>query len=142
MSETSEPIKEEQENLAPLSHRRILFIMGFLILTGSILILIIVSWKFALGFFIGGSLSFVNYYWLKISLKNIFARAVSEANPTFPAFGYFMRYVFLGLILTVVYLTETVSFIAVIVGLLSFSTAILIEGLIRIFTTFFNRKEI
>ena len=141
MSETSEPITDEQENLAPLSHRRILLIMGLIVLAGSILIVIFVKWQFGLGFLIGGILSFVNYYWLKISLKNVFEK-VSEDNPRFSATRYFLRYLVLGLILAVIYLTKTIPFIAVILGLLSFAFAILIEGLIRIFTTFFNKKEI
>lgn len=141
MSETSEPITDEQENLAPLSHRRILFLMGLIVLTGSALIFIYVSWRFSLGFLIGGILSFVNYYWLKISLKNVFERVVTEENPRFSATKYFLRYFVLGSILTVVYLTELFPFVSVITGLLSFAFAILIEGLIRIFTAFFNKKE-
>ncbi len=142
MSETSEPIIDEQENLAPLSHRRILFLMSLIVLAGSVLIFIFVSWQFGLGFLIGGILSFVNYYWLKISLKNAFERVVTEENPRFSASRYFLRYFVLGLILTVVYLTELVPFVSVITGLLSFAFAILIEGLIRIFTAFFNKREI
>ena len=142
MSESSEPIIDEQENLAPLSHRRILLIMGLLVLAGSILTFIFVSWQFGLGFMIGGILSFVNYYWLKISLKNVFERVITEEYPRFSATKYFLRYFVLGLILVIIYLTKTIPFIAVISGLLSFAFAILIEGLIRIFTAFFNKKEI
>ncbi|MGI9056010.1 MAG: ATP synthase subunit I [Pyrinomonadaceae bacterium] len=142
MSETSEPITDEQENLAPLSHRRILLIMGLIVAAGSVLIFIFLSWRFGLGFLIGGILSFVNYYWLKISLKNVFERVVTEENPRFSATRYFLRYFVLGAILTVVYLSELVPFVSVVTGLLSFAFAILIEGLIRIFTAFFNNREI
>ena len=83
MSETSEPITDEQENLAPLSHRRILLIMGLIVLAGSILIFIFVSWRFGLGFLIGGILAFVNYYWLKISLKNVFEKVVGRQSEIF-----------------------------------------------------------
>lgn len=142
MSEFSEPITDEQENLAPLSHRRILIIMAAVVVAGSLIGFIYVSLKFGFGFLIGGVLSFVNYYWLKHSLKAVFDRVVTEENPRFSATRYFLRYFVLGLVLAVVYFTHIVSFPAVITGLLSFAFAIVIEGLIRIFTAFFNKKEI
>ncbi len=142
MSETSDHITVEQENIPPLSHRRILLIMGAIVLAGTLLGFVYVSAKFGIGVLIGGVLSFVNYYWLKRSLKAVFDRIVTEENPGFSATRYFLRYFILGLVLAVVYLTHTVSFPAVITGLLSFALAILIEGLIRIFATFFNKKEI
>jgi hypothetical protein len=141
MSETSEPITDEQEHLQPLSHRRILSLMAAIVLTGSFLSFWYVSVEFGFGFLIGGILAFVNYYWLKMSLKAVFDRVVSEENPRFSATRYFLRYLVLGIVLAVVYLTKIVSFTAVIVGLLSFAFAILIEGLIRIFTAFFNKRE-
>ncbi len=142
MSEISDRTGNEQENLAPLSHRRILSIMAAIVLTGSFLSAFYVSLKFGFGFLIGGVLSFVNYFWLKASLKAVFDRVVTEENPRFSATRYFLRYFFIGAVLAVIYFTKLVSFTAVILGLLSFAFAILIEGLIRIFTAFFNKKDI
>lgn len=142
MSEISDRTGNEQENLAPLSHRRILSIMAAVVLVGSFLSAFYVSLKFGFGFLIGGVLSFVNYFWLKASLKAVFDRVVTEENPRFSATRYFLRYFFIGAVLAVIYFTKLVSFTAVILGLLSFAFAILIEGLIRIFTAFFNKKDI
>jgi hypothetical protein len=142
MSETSEHNIDEQENLAPLSHKRILSIMAAIVLTGSFLSAFYISLSFGIGFLIGGVLSFVNYYWLKASLKAVFDRVVTEENPRFSATRYFLRYFFIGAVLAVIFFTKIVSFAAVILGLLSFAFAILIEGLIRIFTAFFNKREI
>jgi hypothetical protein len=142
MSETSDHTTDEQENLAPLSHKRILSLMAAIVLTGSFLSFLYVSLSFGFGFLIGGILAFVNYYWLKISLKAVFDRVVTEENPRFSATRYFLRYFFIGAVLAVIFFTKLVSFTAVILGLLSFAFAILIEGLIRIFTAFFNKREI
>ncbi len=142
MSEISDRTGNEQENLAPLSHRRILSIMAAIVLTGSFLSAFYISLKFGFGFLIGGVLSFVNYFWLKASLRAVFDRVVTEENPRFSATRYFLRYFFIGAVLAVIYFTKLVSFTAVILGLLSFAFAILIEGLIRIFTAFFNKKDI
>jgi hypothetical protein len=142
MSENSQPIAEEQENFVPLTHRRILIVMGTVAAFGSLFGLIFVSWQFGLGVFIGGILSFVNYYWLKFSLKKIFEQAVGGEKPRFLGLRYLFRYLILGVALTVVFLTETIPVVAVIAGLSSFALAIVIEGFIRIFSSFFKKKEV
>jgi hypothetical protein len=142
MSETSDYKPDERKDLQELSHRRIILIMAAVVSAGSILSSLYVSLNFGLGFLIGGALSFVNYYWLKSSLKTIFDRALSEENPRFAAGRYSLRYLFLAAVLAVVYFSKAVSFTAVVLGLLSFAFAVLIEGLIRIFKTFFYKREI
>jgi len=142
MSENSQPIAEEQENFVPLTHRRILIVMGTVAAFGSLLGLIFISRQFGLGVFIGGILSFVNYYWLKFSLKKIFEQAVGNEKPRFLGLRYLFRYLILGVVLTVVFLTETIPVVAVIAGLSSFALAIVIEGFIRIFSSFFKKKEV
>lgn len=142
MSEENEPIVSEQETAPQLSHRRILALMAAVGFVGSLLGFIYVDWKFGLGFLIGAGLAFVNYFWLKQSLKKIFARAVSGEKPRFLASHYILRYVGFGALLLVIYLTETVSVVGVILGLASFAFAIVIEGFIGIFTSLFNKKDI
>lgn len=139
MSENSQPIAEEQQNLEPLAHRRILVVMGCVAVLGSLLGFIFVSWQFGLGVFIGGILSFVNYYWLKFSLKKIFEKAVSGEKPRFLGLRYLFRYIVLGAVLTIVFLTKIIPVVAVIAGLASFALAIVIEGFIRIFSSFFKQ---
>ncbi len=142
MSDDFEPIADEQENLVPLTHRRILIVMATVAVFGSLLSLIFVSWQFGFGVLIGGILSFVNYYWLKYSLKKIFEQAVGGEKPRFLGLRYLFRYVVLGGILLVVFLTKTVPVAAVILGLASFAVAIIIEAFIRLFASFFKKKEV
>ncbi len=142
MSDTSESIAVEQENFVPLTHRRILIVMAAVAILGSLLGLIFVSRLFGLGVFIGGVLSFVNYYWLKFSLKKIFEQAVGGDKPSFLGLRYLFRYLILGAVLTIVFLTETIPVVAVIAGLASFAVAIVIEGFVRIFSSFFKKKEV
>ncbi len=141
MSETSEPIAAEQENIASLSHRRILVLMGATTILSGLLGSVFVSMPFGAGVFIGGILSFVNYYWLKFSLKKIFEQAVSGSKPRLLGLRYVLRYVILGAILTIVFLTKVMPVASVILGLASFAIAIVIEGFIRIVTSFSKRKE-
>ena len=141
MSENSEPVIEEQ-NVEPLSHQRIFILMAFAVLLGSVLSAIFVSLNFAVGVLIGGILSLVNYYWLSRSLKSVIEDAVAGGAPHFLAGRAFIRYVAFGAILGIVYLTKAVPMIAVLLGLASFAVAIIFEALIRIFSSFFNKKGI
>jgi len=140
MSENSEQTAEQ--TIQTLSHRRILTIMAAVIVVSVLLGFIFVSSFFAVGVLIGGILSFVNYYWLKQSLKRIFDRAVMGEQPRFLATRYFLRYIVFGIILAIIYLTKTVSVAAVLLGLGSFAFAIVIEGFIRLFSGLFKKREI
>ena len=97
MSDELEPVEVER-SVADLSHRRILKIMALLVVAGSLAGLFAVGSRFAIGILIGGILSFVNYYWLKRSLKAIFDRAESGEKPRLFAFGYIIRYVVFGFV--------------------------------------------
>ncbi len=135
MVENSEPVAAEQPAVATLSHRRILITMAVIAVLGSIAGLIFVSGGFAAGVLIGGLLSFVNYFWLKRSLKIIFDRAIAGDKPRFLGAKYFLRYVAFGVILTIVYLTGIVPVVAIILGIASFALAVVAEGIIRIFSS-------
>jgi len=143
MSDDSDSFITEQSTLPPISHRRILWTMGLVAIVAGLAGFIFVSWKFGLGVILGGVLSFINYYWLKVSLKRLFDNAVAHGEkPRFLAVRYFARYLTLGGILTIVFLTETIPVVAVVLGLSSFALAIVIEGLIRLFSTFFKSREL
>ena len=71
MSETSDTqnYNDSEEVISP---KRILILTAFVVVAGSLLTLIFVNGNFAVGFFIGGLLALINYYWLKTSLKKVF----------------------------------------------------------------------
>lgn len=140
MSENSELSNIEQETIAPLSHKRILLLMGIVAVLGALASFIFVSPKFGIGFLIGGVLSLINYYWLKISLRGIFDKALTGDKPKFLATRYFLRYVLFGAGLTIVYLTKILPVVSVLLGLASFALAIIFEALIRLFSTVFKKE--
>ncbi len=142
MSEADNIIETEHPTPTVISHRRILWTMGAVAFLGSLAGFIFVSWEFGLGVILGGILSLINYYWLKISLKKIFDQAAGGTKPRFLAVRYFARYLTLGVILLIIFLTKTVPIVAVILGLGSFALAIVVEGLIRLFSSVFNSKEL
>jgi ATP synthase I chain len=139
MSDDSEPIAAQEETLPPMSQRRILMAMAATTIFGGLLGFTFVSWQFGAGVLFGGSLSLVNYYWLKASLKAVFAKAVAGEKPRFLAGKYFLRYAAFGAILLIVFLTKTLPVISVLLGLASFAFAIVIEALILLFASFFKK---
>ena len=141
MSGNSKPAAPEQEKSLSLSHTRILWTMAIVVILGAILSFIFVDSNFGWGILIGGILSFLNYYWLKKSLTDIFSQASEGNRPNFLTLNYFLRYLGLGIAIWILYEIKIVSIIAVLLGMAAFAFAIVIEGLIIIFSSFSKREE-
>ncbi len=125
-----------------ISHGRILVIMAFLGVLGCIIGAAFVSIGFGLGVFVGSVLAFVNYFWLKTSLKQIFELATETGErPRLLGLKYFARYLVLGVIVAAIYVTGAISITGVILGLAGFGFAVVLEGLIRIFAGGTDGKE-
>ena len=132
MSDETEPIAPEQ-TVKPLSHGRILKIMGVIGFVGSVLGALLVSVPFGMGVLIGNLLAFVNYYWLKFSLKKSFDLAASTGKrPRMLGLKYFGRYIVLAAIVAILYATSSVSAIGLILGMGSFGFAVVFEGIFNI----------
>ncbi len=141
MSENSEPDVIVEEQVAPLSNDRILYAMVFVVGIGTVLGFVFKDWRFGLGFLFGGILSFINYYWLKASLKTLFETAAEGEKPPVSAGRYFWRYITIGAIILFVFLTKIVPVVAVVLGLISFAFAVMVEAFLRIFSNIFRQKE-
>lgn len=142
MSGNSEPIAADQEKSLSLSHTRILWTMLIVVILGAIASFIFIDASFGWGILIGGILSFLNYYWLKKTLKDIFSVAAEGGRPSFLTLNYMLRYLGLGIAIWIIYEIKIVSIIAVLLGMTAFAIAILIEGLIIIFLSFSKREEL
>lgn len=138
MSDDYEQDATGQSNIALLSHQRILWTMAFVVILGSIAGFVFVSRQFGFGVVIGGTLSFINYLWLKLSLRKVFDNAADGTRPGFLAVRYFARYAALAGVLGIVFLLKVIPVVAVIAGLSSFAVAIVIEGFLRLFSSLFK----
>lgn len=142
MSDDLQPV-EDQQSIMPISHQRILVIMAVLGVLGGIAGFAFVSSSVGFGVLIGSFLAFVNYYWLKVSLKKVFDNAAADGEkPRLLALRYFTRYLVLGCIIAIFYATEAVSIVGLILGMAGFGFAVVVEGFIRIFSSVFSGKEI
>lgn len=135
MGEDIEPTGESAESAPPPTHERILWIMAFLGIAGGIAGFAFESLAFGLGILIGTGLAFANYYWLKSSLRKIFAAAQSGERPRMLAGKYFLRYIVLGSVIAVIYITGLVPVVALILGLAGFGFAVVVDGIIRMVLT-------
>lgn len=135
MSDETEPIVPPQTDVKPLSHSRILKLMGVIGIAGSVLSALLVSVHFGVGVLAGTVLAFINYYWLKYSLKRVFDLAAETGErPRLLGLKYFGRYLLLAVIAAILYATNAVSIIGLILGMGSFGFAVVFEGLFNMFS--------
>ncbi|HLA94973.1 MAG TPA: ATP synthase subunit I [Pyrinomonadaceae bacterium] len=116
----------------PLEHGRILVILAVLGILGTIAGMIFHSTRFGLGILVGSGLAFANYYWLKRSLKTIFAAAAEGEKPRMLAGNYFLRYIILGAIVAAIYAGDLLPIVPVILGMAGFGFAVVVEAIIRV----------
>ncbi len=132
MGESSKIFENESVKSVGLKQTRILVFMAVVTLLGSVLAFGFLTRRFGLGVLIGGILSFLNYYWLKFSLKMVFQGAIEGVKPKLFGAQYIIRYLVFGLVIALIYITDILPIAAVILGLCSFAFAVVLEGIFRI----------
>ena len=142
MSDETVPSAPANETVKPLSHARILKLMAAAGLSGGVVGWIFVSASFGAGVIVGTLLAFANYYWLKYSLKKVFGLASETGErPRLLGLKYIGRYLVLGAIVAVIYATNAVSIVGLILGMGAFGFAVVFEGLFNIFSSPDRRGE-
>lgn len=134
MGEEFEPFETPAQPGPEPSNRRILVIMAVLGVAGGIVGIALSSFRFGLGILVGTALAFANYFWLKSSLRRIFSAAESGERPRMLAGKYFLRYLILGAVVAIIYAADLLPIVAVILGLTTFAFAVVIEGIMRMFS--------
>ncbi|HZH33716.1 MAG TPA: ATP synthase subunit I [Pyrinomonadaceae bacterium] len=135
MEENAEPIEGK------ISEKRLLWITTVVLaalIGGSVFF---ASWRVTTGLLMGGALSFLNLYWLKKSLDSLFGKVASGSKSGFNASFYIFRYAVIAFVVFLAASLDVASVAAMLLGLLSFAFAILIEAIIQLYLTFVNREE-
>lgn len=133
MSEDFDPLTTES-TATPISHKEILIVMSVIVILGGIVGFAIGGTASGVGVLFGGFLSFVNYFWLNRSTRAIFDQ-VAIASTGILAAKYILRYFVIGLIVFLIYLTDAMPVVAVIIGLSAFAMAVIVQGLKSIFSS-------
>ena len=124
-----------------ISEKRLLVLTGIIILVLVVGSLWLENWRVTLGIILGGVLSLLNIYWLRLSLKNLLSAAATGSQPRFNASLYILRYLFIAIIVAFAAMLGLVSVAATLIGLLSFAFAILLEAIIQLIIIIFIREE-
>lgn len=132
MNDESEPVGESQQLTTPLQHNRILVIQAVLGIVGTIAGVALHSVPFGLGILVGSVLAFANYYWLRRSLKAIFAAAAEGEKPRMLAGSYFLRYIVLAVVIAIIYAGDLLPIVPVILGMAGFGFAVIVEAFLRV----------
>lgn len=124
-----------------ITQRRLLLWMTAFVMVAAVAGFAFGPARFGWGILIGGILAFANFFWLDRSTRAIFDNAYSGVMPSLLAVRYILRYVALGAALWLIYATEIVPVVAVIVGLSAFALAVVADGIYGIFNSIFGRKS-
>ncbi len=140
---SDQPEREvSQEAVPPVTNSRILIILALLGIAGTLFCSFYFSIRFGVGVFFGTVVAFANYYWLQHTLQSIFSTVADGEKPRFSLLKFLGRYLALGVLIAIVYITKAVPIEAFIFGAASIAFAVMIEGFVRIFTSVFSTKEI
>lgn len=124
------------------TEQRLLFLTAIVLLLLGVGSLQFGNWRVTLGVCLGGALSFLNIYWLRISVRSLFIGIETDA-PVQPvrASLFVFRYALIAAIIGLATTFGLVSVAATLVGLLSFAFAILLEAFIQLYFIIVNREE-
>ena len=77
-------------------------------------------WRVTAGLIVGGSLSLLNYHWLRTSMAAVFASAANDVPPRIGVMRYILRFLVIAIVVAGAYQLEIISLTATIAGLCSF----------------------
>ncbi len=136
-NETSQPNDEE----SGISQKRLWSLTAAVVIISVLGSLAFENQKITIGVALGGLLSLLNFYWLKTSTAAMLEQAAEGAKPNVAA-RFFLRYIIIGFVVFFSYLSNLVSVVAVLCGLLAFTAAVFIESFFQLFIAIVKREDI
>jgi hypothetical protein len=131
VGEKIDPLTTDR-NADSMSTRGIAGVMAAVAVAGALLGFVLQGKRFGVGILFGGVLAFINYFWLERSTRAVFENTAVSSSGWLAA-KYILRYVAIGAVLLLIYLTGVLPVTAVIAGLAAFAVAVVIQGLKNIF---------
>ena len=141
MGDEIDTLTTDDRSPPQISEPRLLRLMALLILIGAVAAAIFVGPRAGGGVVIGGVMSFVNFFWQRRSIRAIFEVTASGKKPRFLAVKYIARYLVMGSIVAIFFVTEVLPVAAIILGLSALAFAVVVEGILSIFTSSFKKES-
>ena len=120
---------------------RIMHVMIAVVVLAVALATFIAPWRVATGLLLGGTLSLLNYYWLRTSVAAIIETSATGATNTSRAVRYILRYLAVAAVVLLAWKLNLVSLAATIFGLCSFVAGLFSEAFRQFYFTMLNREE-
>ena len=118
--------------------RRIFLGMWLTVLVAVVTSMLFWPWRVATGLLLGGSLSLLNYNWLRTSIAAALGNV--EGVPQIRLARFVFRYFVVTSIIVAAYMLDVVSLVATLAGLCSFVVAALVEAILQIGFVIINRE--
>ena len=99
-------------------------------------------WRITAGLLLGGLLSLLNHYWMRLSVAAAFDTALGQGKkPRLRLANYILRYFVVVGVVFLAYQFNIVSLAATIVGLCSFVVALFFEAFREVYLAIIHREE-
>ena len=121
---------------------RIFRVMAISVIAAVSVALWLAPWRIATGLLLGGSLSLLNYHWLRTSISALIQAKASGRAASSNSSRYIVRYFVVAGVVIAAYLVNVVSLPATIVGLCSFVIGLFVEAFRQFYLTIRNREGI
>jgi len=107
---------------------RIFRVMVITVVVAVVAAAVLAPWRVTAGLALGGTLSLLNYYWLRTSIGAIFNIDLTTQKPRAGAWRYLVRYFVVGLTVFAAYQLHVISLPAAFAGLCAFVPALFVEA--------------
>ena len=114
---------------------RLLRVMALAVAAAAVLSLWLAPWRVTTGLVLGGSLSLLNYHWMRTSIAALINARAAGGNANANGSRYILRYFVIAGTVVAAYALNIVSLPATIVGLCSFVIALFAEAFRQFFFT-------
>ena len=101
----------------------------------------LLPWRATTGLLLGGSLSLLNYHWLRTSISAAFKIETAGQRPKLKASGYILRYFVVFTLVAIAYKLNVISLPATIAGMCSFVVALFVEAFRQSYFAIIRREE-
>ena len=126
------------EPIGALEHR-IFRAMGATVALTVVASAIFASLQVTVGLALGGTLSLLNYHWLRTSVRALLDEATVK-RPRVTITRYILRYLIIGAVVFAAYALQWVSLTATIVGLCAFVPALFVEAFRQFYFAIIRRE--
>jgi ATP synthase I chain len=102
---------------------------------------VLAPWRVTAGLLLGGSLSLLNYHWLRSSVAAVFDVVANTEKPRVKAWRYIVRYFVVGALIFTADWLKLISLTAAIAGLCAFVPALFVEAGREFYFAIIHREE-